>query len=148
MRQSRALVFAGAIIVACDSASAHDAPATALDTERVTYSPYPEQDFPNRVFFGDTHVHTKFSPDAGMIGCTLGPEASFTNSIGDAVLGAYWQDPEFDPRQRAFYYVRVLEIPTPRWTVYDAKFFGVELKPDDPGVIQERAYTSPIWYMP
>ena len=61
---------------------------------------------------------------------------------------AYWKDPDFDPAQRAFYYVRVLEIPTPRWTVYDAKFFGLELPEGVPTSIQDRAYTSPIWYTP
>ncbi len=75
-------------------------------------------------------------------------EASYTNSIGDPLLLGYWEDPDFDPSLRAFYYVRVLEIPTPRWTTYDAKFFGVELPDDVPATIQERAYTSPIWYTP
>jgi len=75
-------------------------------------------------------------------------EATYTNSIGDPMLFAYWKDPDFDPSQRAFYYVRVLEIPTPRWTTYDAKVFGVEIPKDVPKSIQERAYTSPIWYTP
>jgi hypothetical protein len=75
-------------------------------------------------------------------------EATYTNSIGEPMLFAYWKDPDFDPSQRAFYYVRVLEIPTPRWTTYDAKVFGVELPEGVPKSIQERAYTSPIWYTP
>jgi len=75
-------------------------------------------------------------------------QATFDNSIGDAVLEAYWQDPDFDPVQRAFYYVRVLEIPTPRWTTYDAKFYKLALPDSVPASIQERAYTSPVWYTP
>ncbi len=74
--------------------------------------------------------------------------ATYTNSIGDALMLAYWQDPAFDPGQRAFYYVRVLEIPTPRWTTYDAAFFGIELPRDVAPTHQERAYTSPVWYAP
>ena len=59
-----------------------------------------------------------------------------------------WKDPDFDPAQRAFYYVRVLEIPTPRWTAYDAKRFGTRPPHGHEMVLQERAYTSPIWYRP
>ena len=73
---------------------------------------------------------------------------AFSNSIGDPLLLSYWKDPDFDSQQKAFYYVRVIEIPTPRWTTYDAKFFGVELPKDVPASIQDRAYTSPIWYTP
>ena len=76
------------------------------------------------------------------------PAATYTNSIGDAVLSAYWRDPDFDPQASAFYYVRVLEIPTPRWTTYDAAFFGIDLPDNVPATIQDRAYTSPIWYTP
>jgi hypothetical protein len=74
--------------------------------------------------------------------------ATWANTIGDAELVAAWTDPDFDPEQRAFYYARVLEIPTPRWTAYDAKRFGVKLPRDVPMAMQERAYTSPIWYTP
>lgn len=75
-------------------------------------------------------------------------DASYTNDIGDPVLTAHWIDPDFDPDQSAFYYVRVLEIPTPRWTAYDAKFFGVEIPKGAKTQVQDRAYTSPIWYTP
>ena len=76
------------------------------------------------------------------------PEASYTNTIGTPLLLGYWKDPAFNPKERAFYYVRVIEIPTPRWTTYDAKFFGVKLPANAPTAIQDRAYTSPIWYTP
>jgi len=59
-----------------------------------------------------------------------------------------WKDPEFDPSLRAFYYVRVIEIPTPRWTAYDAKYYNLKLGEEIETVHQERAYTSPIWYTP
>jgi hypothetical protein len=75
-------------------------------------------------------------------------DAFWTNTIGDPELITVWQDPEFDPDQRAFYYARVIEIPTPRWTAYDAKRFGTEMPPEAPMTTQERAYTSPIWYTP
>jgi Protein of unknown function (DUF3604) len=76
--------------------------------------------------------------------------AKFTNDIGQAVLGAWWQDPDFDPTLRAFYYVRVLEIPTPTWLAYDKAYYGDAIKlPEDAKMVhQERAYTSPIWYTP
>ena len=61
---------------------------------------------------------------------------------------AYWKDPDFDPKESAFYYVRVLEIPTPRWTTYDAAFFGIKRPDNVPATLQDRAYTSPIWYTP
>ena len=76
-------------------------------------------------------------------------EATYTNSIGDPELAVVWTDPDFDPDELAFYYLRVLEIPTPRWTAYDAKFFGLEDLPERiPMVTRQRAYTSPIWYTP
>ena len=74
--------------------------------------------------------------------------ATWTNTIGDPELIAVWRDPDFDPAQRAFYYARVLEIPTPRWTAYDAERFDVTPLPDTTMMLQERAYTSPIWYTP
>ncbi|MFC1690171.1 DUF3604 domain-containing protein [Pseudomonadota bacterium] len=74
--------------------------------------------------------------------------ATWTNTIGDPELITVWTDPDFDPAQRAFYYARVLEIPTPRWTAYEAKFFAVEAPENAPMITQERAYTSPIWYTP
>ncbi|SDL96998.1 DUF3604 domain-containing protein, partial [Aliiruegeria lutimaris] len=83
------------------------------------------------------------------IGNTVDAETgTFTNSIGAPELITVWTDPEFDPSLSAFYYARVLEIPTPRWTVYDAVRFGDEMPDDVPTSTQERAYTSPIWYTP
>jgi hypothetical protein len=83
------------------------------------------------------------------VGSTVDIEkATYTNTIGDALLLAHWTDPDFDPAQPAFYYVRVLEIPTPRWTTYDAAFYGIERPGNVPAMIQDRAYTSPIWYTP
>ena len=76
------------------------------------------------------------------------PSATFTNTIGAPMLSAYWKDPDFDPAERAFYYVRVLEIPTPRWTTYDASFFGIDLPDTVPPTLQDRAYTSAVWYSP
>ena len=73
---------------------------------------------------------------------------SWTNTIGAAELGSVWTDPEFDPTLRAFYYARVIEIPTPRWTAYDRVKFKLDLPAEVPLKTQERAYTSPIWYNP
>ena len=83
------------------------------------------------------------------VGNTVDVEnATWTNTIGATELIAVWSDPEFDPAQRAFYYGRVIEIPTPRWTAYDAKYFGVKMPKEVPMTTTERAYTSPIWYTP
>ena len=77
------------------------------------------------------------------------PDASYTNTIGDPELAVVWTDPDFDKDELAFYYLRVLEIPTPRWTAYDAKYFKLKDIPEEvPMITQERAYTSPIWYTP
>jgi len=75
-------------------------------------------------------------------------DANYTNTIGDPMLTAFWKDPDFDTKQRAFYYVRVIEIPKPRWTAYDAKFFGIKMPKEVTMTVQDRAYTSPIWYTP
>ncbi len=75
-------------------------------------------------------------------------DASYTNSIGSAQFVTHWQDPEFNPALRAFYYVRVSEITTPRWTAYDQKIFNSPMDPKVPMTTQERAYTSAIWYTP
>jgi len=75
--------------------------------------------------------------------------ATWANTIGAPELITVWEDPDFDPAKRAFYYARVLEIPTPRWTAYDAKYFGeTNVDPNIPMWLQERAVTSPIWYTP
>jgi hypothetical protein len=75
--------------------------------------------------------------------------ATYTNTIGDAELATVWRDPSFDPGVRAFYYVRVLQIPTPRHSLYDAVALGIDPKETGhPATIQERAYSSPIWYTP
>ena len=78
----------------------------------------------------------------------IGSNATWKNTIGTPELITVWRDPDFDAKQRAFYYARVIEIPTPRWTAYDAKRFGVQPLPGTRMTITERAYTSPIWYTP
>ena len=74
--------------------------------------------------------------------------ATYTNTIGSSQLSTVWKDPDFEPGMRAFYYARVLEIPTPRWTTYDAAYFNVPLSDEVPRTVQDGAYTSPIWYTP
>ena len=86
-------------------------------------------EYPDKVFWGDTHIHTALSGDASLIGI--------------------WSDPEHNPSKAAVYYARVLQIPTPRWTLYDKVRFGIkDMDEAIPLVIQERAYSSPIWYKP
>jgi hypothetical protein len=83
------------------------------------------------------------------VGSTVDVEnATWTNTIGDPELITVWKDPDFNPAQRAFYYARVIEIPTPRWTAYDAKRFGTKPLPGTRMTVTERAYTAPIWYTP
>ena len=132
----------GAIFVAVQGVPNAEAqepapPAQELENsfpKKPPYSPYAGRHFPERVYWvGDT-------VDV--------PNATYTNTIGASELIKVWKDPDFDAAQRAFYYVRVLEIPTPRWTAYDAKYYGITMPPEVPMKGQERAYTSPIWYTP
>ena len=102
------------------------------------------------VAWGDAH-RRKLRRDGTLpaVGNTVDvTDASWTNSIGDAELIGFWQDPQFDPSQPALYYARVIEIPTPRWVAYDAKRFGIAIPSGTRTILQERAYTSPIWYAP
>ncbi|MEE8154605.1 MAG: DUF3604 domain-containing protein, partial [Phycisphaerales bacterium] len=102
------------------------------------------------VVWGDAHKR-KRGADGKIpkVGNTVDlPNATWTNTIGDTELITVWKDPDFDPSLRAFYYARVIEIPTPRWTAYDAKYFGITMPPNIPMTTTERAYTSPIWYTP
>lgn len=103
------------------------------------------------VAWGDTD-RRKPDPSTGKVppvGSTVDvANATWTNSIGASELVTVWKDPEFDRMQRAFYYARVIEIPTPRWTAYDAKYYGVTIAKEVPMTTTNRAYTSPIWYTP
>ena len=120
------------------------------------------QQFPNCEFHGRDKRHEKVfdvvwsgdrKPDSDgklpSVGNTVDiANATWTNSIGSSELITVWADPEFDPKVSAAYYARVLEIPTPRWTAYEAKRFGREMESEIPMVTVERAITSPIWYTP
>ena len=102
------------------------------------------------VAWGDAHQR-KVRRDGKLppVGNTVNlEEATWINTIGDAELVGFWQDPAFNPTEPAVYYVRILEIPTPRWTAYDAKFYGTKAEGSASMFLQERAYTSPIWYSP
>ncbi|WP_276390434.1 DUF3604 domain-containing protein [Eudoraea chungangensis] len=99
----------------------------------------------NVVWSGDRSLNEDGS--LPQVGNTVNiPEATYSNTIGSAELKTLWIDPDFNSKQSAFYYIRVLEIPTPRWSTYDAKVLGIEPPKDFPATIQERAWTSPIWY--
>ena len=94
----------------------------------------------------------KIGPDGRcktLVGSTVDvPNATYTNSIGAATLSAYWKDPTFNASERAFYYVRLIQIPSPRWTAYDQKRYGIKMPDYVPMTVTDRAYTSPIWYSP
>ena len=74
--------------------------------------------------------------------------ATYRNDIGAAELSAAWTDPDFDPSQACAYYARILEIPTPRWSTYDAVRHGKPIPANAPASVQQRAWTSPVWYTP
>ncbi len=110
---------------------------------------------------GNSHEHVydvlwsgdrKPDPKTGKVpavGNTINMETlEVANTIGAVELKGKWTDPQFDSKLNAFYYVRVLEIPTPRWSMFDAKKLGIPHPPDLKKTLQERAYTSPIWYSP
>ena len=83
------------------------------------------------------------------IGSSVGGDGlGYSNSIGAPILSVVWTDPEFSADAHAFYYVRVIEIPTPRWSKFDEAYFDVKAPPEAPATTQERAYTSAIWYVP
>jgi hypothetical protein len=109
---------------------------------------------------GITHekiYYVALSDDRGIDSATGQPEPvgstvdletiSFSNTIGAVQLSAQWTDPDFDTGQAAFYYARAIEIPRPRWSEYDRKYFGLDFE-DAPRTVQDRAYSSPIWYRP
>jgi hypothetical protein len=75
-------------------------------------------------------------------------KATYTNEFGASQLSAVWRDPDFEPSEEAFYYARVIEIPTPRWNVYDAVRLQARVPPEVPTEVQDRAYSSPIWFVP
>jgi hypothetical protein len=155
-------------------AAAQDTAGTGPEIfEGRPYSPYADRAYPTNVYFGDTHVikgwldtdgraQEKVYDVAWSNGRKPGTDGklpavgdtvdltipSWTNTIGASELGTVWTDPDFDPSLRAFYYARVIEIPTPRWTAYDRVKFKLDLPKGIPLKTQERAYTSPIWYSP
>ncbi|MBT5702163.1 MAG: DUF3604 domain-containing protein, partial [Gammaproteobacteria bacterium] len=101
------------------------------------------------VALSDGRVVSPVTGKAPPVGSTVDLSSpSYSNNIGEVQFTTVWTDPSFDPEMPAFYYVRVLEIPTPRWTAYDAAYFNLELPEYVPMVTQERAYTSPIWFTP
>jgi len=109
---------------------------------------YPQEKIYNVAWSDDRKINAK-TGKLPQVGNTVDVHnASYTNSIGDNELMAVWSDPDFKPEHHAVYYVRVLEIPTPRWTTYDAKAMGIAPPEGVDAAIQERAWSSPIWYTP
>jgi hypothetical protein len=109
---------------------------------------YPAEKIYDVAWSDDRKIDTK-TDKLSPVGNTVDiKKASYTNDIGDTQLSVVWTDPDFDPAIKAVYYVRVLEIPTPRWSTYDAVKLGVDPPTGVPATIQERAYSSPIWYTP
>ena len=101
------------------------------------------------VAWGDEREIDALTGKLPAVGITVDVKtATYTNSIGTSDLLTVWTDPDFDPTEHAFYYLRVLEIPTPRWSTRDAAALGVAIPEGLPATIQERAWSSPIWYAP
>ena len=113
-----------------------------IDDEGITHE---------KIYYVALSDDRNIDPDSGQpepVGSTVDLEnATFTNTIGAVQLSAQWTDPEFDASHAAFYYARAIEIPRPRWSEYDRKYFGLDFK-DAPRTVQDRAYSSPIWYNP
>jgi hypothetical protein len=165
-------VFVNVLILG--RAAAQDTAGTRPEIfEGRPYSPYADRAYPTNIYFGDTHVIKGWldadgSPQEKVydvawsngrkpgadgklpaVGDTVDLSVpTWTNTIGASELGTVWTDPDFDPSLRAFYYARLIEIPTPRWTGYDRVKFKLDLPKGIPLKAQERAYTSPIWYSP
>lgn len=98
---------------------------------------------------GELHEKVYDVAVAAKTGTTIDyARATYTNSVGAAELSAVWEDPDFDRREQAFYYARIVEIPTPRWNVYDEVRLGTKPTEKAPKAVQDRAYTSPIWFTP
>ncbi|NDH39876.1 MAG: DUF3604 domain-containing protein, partial [Gammaproteobacteria bacterium] len=113
-----------------------------IDDEGITHE---------KIYYVALSDDRNIDPDSGQpepVGSTVDLEnVTFTNTIGAVQLSAQWTDPDFDAGHAAFYYARAIEIPRPRWSEYDRKYFGLDFK-DAPRTVQDRAYSSPIWYNP
>jgi hypothetical protein len=129
-----------------------DAPGANLDRIQIVKGWAEDGQSFDRVYDVALSGGRKVDPKTGKapaVGNTVDvAKATYTNSIGAEHLSAVWTDPDFDPKLRAFYYARVLEIPTPRWSTYDAAKLHIPPRTDVEVAIQERAWTSAIWYTP